>query len=175
MLVSCLLIIFDFAQVKVAQINLLGTNLLIGNPEVLEVIIWFLWAYFLLRYYQFFKEENDLMIFSTFTNHFKELAKNFAMDQAIKHGSKYEFANLFAENTGFLKWEIKNSSYNPAEGNVLTSVTGVIPCYRVIIWHLKSFIHLFLNTSKITEHLVPFIVAFMALIVNLIQPISIFN
>jgi len=57
--ISIFLLIYDFAQVEVAKVGLLGTELLVGKPIVLVGFAWTLWAYFLFRYIQYFKDEAE--------------------------------------------------------------------------------------------------------------------
>lgn len=61
-IVSIILIVFDVAAVSITKVNVLGTELLVGNPIVVHVLLWILWAYFFIRYTQLLGEENDLGI-----------------------------------------------------------------------------------------------------------------
>lgn len=61
-LISGGLLLFDFANVSVAKISVMGTELLIGNAKVIAYFAWAMWCYFLLRYYQYLRAESDLGI-----------------------------------------------------------------------------------------------------------------
>ncbi|QLQ03885.1 MAG: hypothetical protein HZY77_15000 [Thiobacillus sp.] len=54
------LLLFDFAHMSVAKVSILGTELLVGDPIILKVFAWGMWAYFLLRYYQYLKTSGIL-------------------------------------------------------------------------------------------------------------------
>ena len=44
------LLLFEFADVDIAKVGLLGTELLVGKPKVIEYFAWVLWLYFFWRY-----------------------------------------------------------------------------------------------------------------------------
>lgn len=51
--ISFVLLVFDFANVTIGKVSVLGTELLVGNAKVLYSSAWLVWGYFFLRYYQF--------------------------------------------------------------------------------------------------------------------------
>ena len=60
--ISAILLIFDFANVRIAKVSLLGTELLAGNVQVLAVCAWVIRFYILIRYYQYLRAEPDGLI-----------------------------------------------------------------------------------------------------------------
>ncbi len=163
LLISGFLIIFDFAHVDITKVSLLGTELVIGRPEVLINAVWFLWVYFFLRYYQYLREENNLKIKSTFIFHFKGLALNHVEKCRIAKGLEKHDLQVFQE--GLFNWDVKNNTYN--SDNTWTSVTGALPRHYVVLWYIKSFFHLIMNTSKITDRVLPIIIAILAPIIKI--------
>src|SRR5690606_16866944 len=65
-LISVALIVFDFADVKIAKVGILGTDLIVGNPNVLIAVAWISWFYFLLRYFQYWATNNAQKIKRTY-------------------------------------------------------------------------------------------------------------
>ncbi|GAA5010383.1 hypothetical protein FNZ56_01555 [Pseudoluteimonas lycopersici] len=70
-LISVALIVFDFADVKIAKVGILGTDLVVGNPSVLIAVAWISWLYFLLRYFQYWSTNNARKISLTYHNHLR--------------------------------------------------------------------------------------------------------
>src|SRR5688572_2283141 len=68
MAMSCLLLVFDFADISIAKVSILGTELVVGKPRVLIIFIWAVWAYALLRYYQF---TQDCFIGNSLANEYR--------------------------------------------------------------------------------------------------------
>lgn len=71
-IISGILIVFDFTSITIDKVNLLGIHFLVGKPENLIIIAWVLWAYFLLRYYQYLRDEPDLKIIYLLKSYFYE-------------------------------------------------------------------------------------------------------
>jgi hypothetical protein len=49
---SVLLLIFDIASISIGKVSVLGTELVVGNAQILPTLLWSIWAYLLLRYVQ---------------------------------------------------------------------------------------------------------------------------
>lgn len=56
-LVSVFHLLFEFGDIKFQKVGILGTDLLVGRPETLLAFAWALWAYFLLRYWLYYRTE----------------------------------------------------------------------------------------------------------------------
>lgn len=57
--ISSVLIVYDFAEIKIRQVGWMGTSIEVGNPAALSIIVWVVWLYFFLRYYQYWSSEKD--------------------------------------------------------------------------------------------------------------------
>jgi len=75
MIVSMFLLIYDFANIEIAKVSLLGTELLAGRPEVLEWVVWGIWAYLSIRYAQYLVAEEHGRVFSEFMRERNELVE----------------------------------------------------------------------------------------------------
>jgi len=168
MLVSGVLILFDFADVSITKVSVLGTQLLVGNPTVLIFFSWIIWAYFFLRYYQFLREEGDLKIISSFSKHFYMLS---SLSTKVKiHGNVLGevTGRLKLKNVGKFSWEISLEDYDPDSGHMKEQYSRPIQL-RTLLWLIiQSSFHVAAHTSKITDHIVPFVLAILAPIITLV-------
>lgn len=59
--ISALLIVAQIAHFRVNEtLSLFGASITVGNPKVLAYSLWALWAYWLIRYLQFFLREGSV-------------------------------------------------------------------------------------------------------------------
>ncbi|UCZ57349.1 hypothetical protein LGV61_03450 [Desulfurispirillum indicum] len=151
------MILFDFAEVSIAKVSLLGTELLVGRPEILMYTAWLLWLYFLLRYYQYFREIKDMKIKALVKNHLHGLAGNYARKKLKGRDGEDFYSHNMSRISSFsymCKIEYSNKSMAPSKLSIRIS------WWRWLPWHLKSWWHIGFNTRRITDYIIPFFVAF---------------
>lgn len=149
---SCLLIIFDLAKVKVAKVGVLGTDLIVGDVRVLAISMWVVWTYFLLRYYQFWRLEAPHV-------------SRAVLDMLQSYGSSYFWTKIdggvnqpFLERSHWIRgWVIQSASYAGGKKEVVASVE--VAAWRAFLWWIKAYIHTGLHTTHFTEHALPFVLA----------------
>ncbi len=158
---SSFLIVFNFADVSIAKVSLLGTELLIGDPAKLKIFIWTIWSYFLLRYYQYWKDEPDTGLIKTFKNRFEIYGKKFRQRDHIQDrlGSTAQY-NL--NRKGLFTWHYSAMILNPALGQYEAKDDIQIPFIKIYIWYLKSFLYVCIKTPRVSEYVFPFILAAIA-------------
>ncbi|MFH7326451.1 hypothetical protein [Desulfurivibrio sp. C05AmB] len=159
---SSLLILFNFADVSIAKVSLLGTELLVGDPAKLAAFVWLIWVYFLLRYYQYWREEPDKGLSKAFRDRFDRCAKDYTGKDFVQdmHGSP-RYYKLSRE--GWFNWRYSVENVHPVEGNALVGENIPISIIRVCAWAIFSAIHVCINTPRVTEHVLPFPLAILAL------------
>ncbi|NWF37461.1 hypothetical protein [Mariprofundus sp. KV] len=168
LIISSALIVFDFAQLTVVKINLLGTELLIGKPEVLMVAAWVLWGYFFLRYYQYMREEKDLKIISTILHRFEGLAVAHTKLKSFNAEIDQENRSYYLKKVGFLRWDYVLNDYNPGEGKVRDISSKKVSLGHVAVWLLRSVLHVTVMTPRVTEYIAPIVVAIIAPVVSIL-------
>ena len=127
--VSGVLLVFDFAQVKIVKVSVLGTELLVGNVQVLMFCAWVLWAYFTLRYYQYWRVEPNKYIRNSFIKQLEKYARSYSKirDQdEIGQSCQYRFCRV-----GLVKWAYIDSKYNPERGDVVDGLGIRLPLWMV--------------------------------------------
>ena len=153
---SCLLIIFDLAKVEVAKVGVLGTDLIIGDVRVLAISMWVVWAYFLLRYYQFWRKERPHLSVAIY-----EQVGQYAYNYAHSHklpGTERNAPSLHRPNW-IRGWRIEVQSYKAGTGGMMTeSITPVSPILA-LLWKARAWIRVAVHTPYFTEYALPLVLA----------------
>jgi len=155
--ISSVLIVFDFAQVSITKISVLGTELLVGDARTLLFFAWMIWAYSLLRYYQYLRAEGDLKITAAFQG---------GIDARL---FPYVFRKIQKDRTGQisrmrtgLHWRYVVAEYDNQTGTVQPLHTGPIPLIYMLWWGLRSAFEVAVHTPKATDHILPILLAIAA-------------
>lgn len=164
--ISSGLLIFEFAEVSVSKISILGTELLIGDVRALVFITWTLWIYFFARYYQYLRAEGNLGISSSLWQRFEWKAKSYILFSILK--TDQFTGDIKIENTGF-RWKYTAAIYDPSIGSPRPVNTGKLPIFKTTWWWVQSWFHLFMQTPKATDHILPFVLAIAALSVSILR------
>jgi len=166
------LILFDFAKISIGQVSVLGTNLVIGNPDVVHGFMWVSWIYFFVRYWQFIAEKEDLEIISSFQSKKESLIRS-KIQTIIERKATTEnrsYVNYFSnpiERKGFV-WKTSLQVIDSNSGSVAAAGDLKIPIFTVIKCFVFSLIHISIFRPKITEYVLPFILAMAAPIVSVL-------
>lgn len=165
--ISAVLVVFDFAQVTITKVSVLGTELLVGNAKILMVCAWVLWAYWLLRYYQYWRTEPDQHIRTSFKSRLDAYARSYTKAKAVQDAAGQLFDNYKITRTGFFSWSYTLQGYNPVSGNMQDGPVSALPAWRLAAWALKSVAFVGLQTPHATDHVLPFALAVAAPVVTL--------
>lgn len=163
--ISAFLILFDIANVQVAKLSLLGNELIVGNARALIYSAWVLWAYFLLRYYQYWRAEPEQHIRDSYIKHFTALALAYVGTQAIQNSLRCDIGHADIKRAGFLNWSYTLNHYNPEQLTVVHDSITRFPVRCILSWQLKSALHVLFHTTHATDRILPFISALAAPIV----------
>jgi hypothetical protein len=165
--ISAVLLIFDFADVKIAKISVLGTELLVGNAQVLMVCAWGLWAYFLLRYYQYLRTEPHQHIRNAFKKKLDEYARSYARAVPLQDGMGGNWNDYKISRSGFFSWTYIPQVYDPVKGGMKDEPTTSLPAGRLAAWLVQSAAFVCVQTPHATDHILPFVLAVAAPIVTI--------
>lgn len=165
-LVSLWLLVFDFADVTIGNISVLGTQLVVGSPRTLITLGWLMWAYFFLRYYQYWRAENRRDIREAFTSRLDFYANAYTRPKVLMDPAG-QLPNFSIVKIGTLNWCYAHESYNPNTGYTEAHIAPPLPRTRMLLWSVKSALFTCLNTTHATDHLLPFALAIAAPVVSL--------
>jgi hypothetical protein len=163
-LVSLWLLIFDFAHVSIGKVSVLGTELVVGSPRVLIVLSWLLWAYFFLRYYQYWRAENKPELRDAFCARLDAYARKFAKPIPYQDAAGQVFGHKITRDS--LSWFYAVQHYDPAIGTIEKHSAIPLPRLRLLWWGIKSAFFTCINTTHATDHLLPFVLAIAAPVVS---------
>ncbi|QIK80892.1 hypothetical protein G7069_04320 [Lysobacter sp. HDW10] len=163
-LVSLWLLVFDFAQVSIGKVSVLGTELVVGSPRVLIFLAWLLWAYFFLRYYQYWRAENKPELREAFSACLDSYANKFVGLAVYQDESGQLFDRKITKH-GVFSWVYALQYYDPVTGYVVPRSEIQLPNARLIWWVIKSAVFTCINTTHATDHLLPFALAVAAPVV----------
>lgn len=163
--ISAFLILFDIANVQVAKLSLLGNELIVGNAQALIYSAWVLWAYFFLRYYQYWRAEPESHIRNSYIKHFAALARSYVGTQAAQNSWRCDIERADIECKGFFNWSYTLNHYDPEKLTVTHNSTTRFPGWCILSWQLKSGLHVLFHTTHATDRILPFISALAAPIV----------
>jgi len=161
-IISTVLLIFDFAKVTIIKISVLGIELLVGNVQVLMVCAWILWAYFFLRYYQYWQTQRDRHLRDTFLQKFDEYVRLYTGAKAKNDGFCGSNNNYKVRRIAFAKWNYVLQEYAPKEDILKDGLTYNLPVWKLFAWSVQSAIFVCLQTPHATDHVLPFALAVAA-------------
>jgi hypothetical protein len=163
MITSTGLLLFDFADVTVSKISILGTELLIGNAEILNYFAWFMWGYFLLRYYQYLKIDGNLGI----SEGLKSRLEGKARREIFRKLDIATFSGNIELHRKNLKLEYSVNEYKPNLAATQSIETGDFAKLKVARWMFESWLDLATHTPKVTDHILPFVLAASAPMISI--------
>lgn len=156
---------FDFANVSVAKISVMGTELLIGNAKVIAYFAWAMWCYFLLRYYQYLRAESDLGISKAIQSGFEGRARAYVLELLR---IKQLMGSVDFKRTG-IRWNYSVNEYDGSSGGPREIQKGSLPLLKAAWWKARSVYYVAIHTPKATDHVLPFLLALAAPIVSAVK------
>lgn len=177
MLISIFLLIYDFANIEIAKVSLLGTELLVGRPEVLELAAWLIWAYLLVRYSQYLVAQDDSSVFAAFNN----ARRAFLQEAALEHFGEQSTAGVrIHPHFGRGRWGVRGwqaQLYKPNHGDYHDRTETHIEDWAVPLAEagkisVKAMYKTSMHTTVVTDIVLPIALAVavpMIHVVDLIQ------
>lgn len=154
------LLLFEFADVEIAKIGLLGTELLVGKPRVIEYFAWVLWFYFFWRYLQrliSFVGDGKFGIAQDIRDRMAKLAINYANLKAQSNSLGESLDKFDLVKVGMFAWEVRNSAFDPATGRCDEKYKRTLPMNRVIYWAGISTVSTLILSTKISDYILPIV------------------
>ena len=83
--ISLILLGVEAFGLEIKRINALGNEILIQNPGMVNVALWLAWAYWFIRYYQYFHDLQDRGFKTAYAAKMSELMIKAAFRQGVQH------------------------------------------------------------------------------------------
>lgn len=168
--ISSGLLLFDFAKVTVTKISIMGTELLIGDAQVIVYFAWAMWGYFLLRYYQYLKVEVDLGISSSVKKRFEGWARAYVFRNVLNDTKFFQGHIQFARKG--LRWSFSIIEYDPAKLGEIETRNNLLPFVGTLLWWGRSLFSVAMHTPKATDHVLPFLLAIAAPVISIFRAVQ---
>lgn len=168
MAISLVLFFYISSGIVIDTINILGNSFKVSSPSHVGGVLYIVWGYFLLRYYQYFRH---LPLTEIRLEYFKKMDKNISI-VGVKLAKKvYKNSDKFLSNINVFRKEKKWMV------GMYVDITDETPSYlrkdreeinidtkHLIMPRLKASFHIAINTRVITEYFLPFLVALLPIL-----------
>jgi len=170
-LVICFLL---YTNVEISKISIFSIVFRAPKPDELMSVLWLIWFYFLVRYYQYLVVEPAIGIKIEFARKFALLCSNVFLKRFIE---KYAECNLnitdFSPNNlkrkSFLEWELPIDIYDPIKGKKVEYEKEIVRIHLMAPSFIKSAWYVFMHTPRFTDYAFPFILAVLTGIYGMFQ------
>lgn len=168
MIVSVTIIFLRFGGVTVEKVGAMGLELNIANRAALYVGLWMLFLYFLIRYYQYFMQESNHGIRTEFLSKMDALCLT-----ELRKIAQRQHPIPLEELSGTFQFSKLSGSGLQRKGEMVIgrdSVGGFLngPYYvnvlKLLVQAARAGIHVVFNRPAVTDYLLPFAVAAVALL-----------
>lgn len=167
MVVALLLVFLRYGGVSIKSVSLLGTELIFNNIQALYASTWILFFYYLIRYYQYFRQETQRPFHNYFWARFDSLSQRALKRRALKLSP-----NTLREYSGdFLVSQLERHSLLSWRGQTVVGQSE-LGDYKRQYYQVKPILFLpqaaratlsaALNTSAATDYFFPYALSFAA-------------
>ena len=139
------------------DVSVLGASLEFTNPERVVWGLWILWAYFLVRYWQYLNEEPDLGIYEGMG---RWILQRFPQDEFN------EYRQWIFWRYGIL-WTLRIQDKNWEEDRWLDALQDPKSKLLKALWTLRGFLSVATKTPRFTDYVVPFFVAAIPMLLSI--------
>lgn len=167
--ISLVIICLRAGAVKLTTISIAGNSVTVENPQGFYAIVWIIFAYLFLRYYQYIRQERELGILATFSDKVNDLTNAKLREYVKKKASEgvdvpsLRFMNLDSSPPYF----VRNLRLNkPPQGTETININ----LFHFTPDLVRALMHVLFNTSKFTDYILPFALSGVALLYGSFGP-----
>ena len=153
---------------EIERISVFGNTARLGSRSAPLVFLWLMWFYFLVRYYQHFRDLRDRGLKAAYLDRLRPIAEERAWRVFFTH-SKAQFG-AEASQVGARTFygsvvtptrcviTIGTQIQSPSERHVIKKQITVTE-WQLVVPRIQCLMHVAFNTSLGTEYILPFVVA----------------
>lgn len=174
---SVILVLYEKLEIVIDSISILGNTARINDPSRVTLLLWIAWGYFLIRYYQYFRDTPDKGFSTSYHSRLHALARRVAQSKFrrefiptekfddVKGPLDFRFGDITVWSAYPHYWDLEMNvdvSYRTETGVANHSLHG---CKINLSWKdlaipkVRSLLHVALNTRLVSEYLLPFFIA----------------
>lgn len=155
---SLVLIAINLAGATLKKdVSVLGASVEFSNPERIVWGVWVLWAYFLIRYWQYLNEEPDLGLHKGMERWMLSRVPEDEFSRTSNH--VYWQYGVF--------WTLYYMDEHTGDESWYPSKNGPQVAWKKTIWTVRAFISVAAKTPRFTDYVVPFLVAAIPLLLSI--------
>ena len=168
--ICCILIFLKFSEIQISKFAILGIEFSnFKNPESIYLAIWIGWAYFLIRYYQYFIQEGFPNFKSELSKAIETRSTPLISNMVFKYQPKVvsrDVSYQMLKNWGWIYYgSIDNDKDEHGKDGKVSGVNVenyqiTLPQYRFYPLLTKCFLHIVFNRSAFSDYILPILLAF---------------
>lgn len=183
--VSLVLLFADIAELRITKLNLLGNEVVLGQPDAIYVALWIAFLYWLVRYYQHFRDLGDEDLMRAHNTRLNRLVSEAAVRQAVRDqpGLLTPPQDLKGETKLILKTDVLEAA--PTHWKLQLTVRklttqgdasveedidagkAIVRGLVLFILKARAWLYVAIHTRLFTEYLLPFVIASLPIIYGL--------
>jgi len=185
--ISLVLFFYQTSGVVIESINVLGNTLRLTNPPRVSAVLWIGWFYFLLRYYQHFRDTPDKGISAAYYGRLhilarrvaqKKFKRDFVPDEKFadrKGPLHFNFSRMevFSAYPSFWEIEVNADVSYQTETGVASHHLGNrklnLSRTELLIPRVRSLLHVIVDTRLVTEYFLPYLVALIPVVYQMMM------
>jgi len=164
--ISCVLLVYDFADIKIKQVGFMGTAVEIGNPAALSIMVWVVWLYFFVRYYQYWAGEKDAYVLRDLREMVKERSRKYCIKKYVLDSNYGWDGGVDIKRNMIFSWCLERREYSTGTGSNVAE-SHKIPIGCIMAWSCFSFASYCFHKKHMSDHILPFALAISALLVKI--------
>ena len=179
-IISLVVLFAELSGIEVKKVNVFGNEVLVDNPELVNLTIWIALFYWFLRYYVYFRSINDKGFITQFWIRMDKYVTKVGIKKMFRDpewknkitteqkkrikSSISEIHSIFGRSFGegyrlgletFTKTDGSDSLLAPgATIKISMEVSGI----ELVFPAIKATINVFINTPVFTEYILPFVI-----------------
>lgn len=141
------------------DVSVLGASIEFSNPERILWGAWMLWAYFLIRYWQYLNEEPDLGVYNG--------VERWIFDRFPICDEKEPAYSIDISWRYGIFWSMNFEDVESGESRWHRSKLGPQNALRKSVWTIRALTSVATKTPRFTDYVLPFFVAATPLILSI--------
>jgi hypothetical protein len=188
--VSLVLLVFLEVGARLDRLEFLGNTIVLSKPLVVSLPLWVAWAYFLLRYYQYFRDTGDAGFGNAVVSRQHSLARRAAiakLEQSLRPeppedrpaatwSIEVEELEILDEPPSFWRFKAKGWIHFRDKGSPAWAAAQILSDHEVVLPpgvppfpQVRAAIWSAVHTRYFTEYGLPYIVAGLPLLASLLH------
>jgi hypothetical protein len=191
--ISLVLLAFESTGAVIDTLTVFGNTIHLGRPLSLELPLWLGWAYWLVRYYQYFRDIGDKGFALNFNgrlqlyggriavSRFLETFRFPDLDQFVRPSkpiTDFKRTDVVGYPIGAWEFDLHGSvtvldrGSSKASTQMVQGVRVFVPLRALFVARVRAFLWVCIHTRLMTEYGLPFAIAFLPVLMGAVRLIG---